>query len=159
MSVYEIEQTIERLGEAVRDIDNKDMEISGEGMTAQTLKDQLKSWEDVLTKYRNTEKTTSVAAQLQQVMDGLRVNFTEFYVDMQKDAPSELTEFVAGGIENLVRLKGGEDADTTQSKSEMTQADGTTDKAAMEENKIEGNEYIENNVGTVGGRVREAAKS
>ena len=46
------------------------------------------------------------------MIDGLRLNFTAFYKDLQNEAePSELTEFVAGGIENLATYKKGEAVD------------------------------------------------
>ena len=61
MTVYEIEQTIERLGEAVRDIANGDMVIKdgGEGIDEGDLQTQLDTWVEVLRKYRATSKTTS----------------------------------------------------------------------------------------------------
>jgi len=160
MTVYEIEKTIERLGEAVRDIGNGDMEISGEGMDATKLQTQLTNWEKVLTAYRATEKT-SVAAQLQTVMDGLHTDFTKFHKDLNdlSDAQSsEVKDFVARGIENLNRHKRGEDMQSVIPDGGVEDG-GVTDDIKEKSAGFDGHKYIEDTVGKVSDSVTEAAKA
>ena len=83
MSVYEIERTIERLGKAIRDIANGDMEIqwSDEGIDSNDLQKQLTNWQTVLANYRATTVKSdlkSVAEQLKGVLAGLDKNFKDF---------------------------------------------------------------------------------
>ena len=89
--------------------------------TLQKLQAQLTTWQNVLTNYRN-DREDHERRRTAPAGDGWFTRISRpFYKDLQNaDAPSELTEFVAG-IENLVRLKGEDDFDsvTTKSKSEL----------------------------------------
>ncbi len=105
ISVYEIERLIERLGAAIRDQATGNLIFKGEDVTPAVLQKQIETWQKVLANYRATTVRTdlpSVAAQLDDVLDTLKADFTTFKKDLTHAEDSELTIFVRDGIEVLV---------------------------------------------------------
>ncbi len=107
MSVYEIEQTMLRLGDALKKQSEGQMNFTG-NITVADLEKQISTWESVLAKYRKTTTSTSaksVAAQLDEVLQNLTQSFSQFWTDLKDDTSSELASFVADGIEDLTAKK------------------------------------------------------
>ena len=107
MSVYEIEMTMLRLGDALKKQSEGQMNFTG-NITAADLEKQISTWEKVLADYRATTTSTSaksVAAQLDEVLQNLTQSFSQFWTDLKDDTSSELASFVADGIEDLTANK------------------------------------------------------
>jgi hypothetical protein len=103
MSVYEIEMTMLRLGDALRKHATGAMNFTG-NITADDLEKQLGIWEKVLADYRATTTSTSatsVAEQLDDVLKNVLSKFRDFWTDLKDDTSSELATFVADGIKKL----------------------------------------------------------
>ena len=90
LSVYEIERTVERLGEALAD-PNGTTVANVTNATVPDLAKQIENWQTVLRTYRAatvTDQAESIADQLQAWLTEYQTNVFNFLEDSGRDKPT-----------------------------------------------------------------------